>query len=200
MLTHYCGYDTFIAHDDIPGSEVWEKEILRAIRNADFFIPLVSEHFKNSPYTDQETGCAVCLNKKIIPIKLDTKDPYGFINKYQALQYKKYLLPQGRYPSKKMDNLFELAITIAHIGLHYQPRTAYYRKSLQSLVYALCSSASFDITNTIIRIVATCNHRFSDEQVTQIMKAMQTNTQIVGAFGLPELKRILSTTYDCRID
>lgn len=200
LLIHCCGYDTFIAHDDIPGSEVWEKEILRAIRSADFFIPLVSEHFKSSSYTDQETGCAVCLNKKIIPIKLDTTDPYGFINKYQALQYKKYSLTQGWYAPNRKDNLFELAITIAHIGLHYQPRTAYYRKSLQSLVYALCNSASFDTTNTIIRILAKCNHQFSDEQVTQIMKAMQTNTQIVGAFGLPELKRILSTKYDCCID
>ena len=26
LLIHYCGYDTFIAHDDIPGSEVWEKK------------------------------------------------------------------------------------------------------------------------------------------------------------------------------
>ena len=30
-LTTYCGYETFIAHDDIPGSSVWEPEILKAI-------------------------------------------------------------------------------------------------------------------------------------------------------------------------
>ncbi|MBI5620824.1 toll/interleukin-1 receptor domain-containing protein [Candidatus Gottesmanbacteria bacterium] len=184
------GYDTFIAHDDIPGSEVWEKEILHAIRNADFFIPLVSENFKNSSYTDQETGCAVCLNKKVIAIKLDTTNPYGFINKYQALQYRK----------EPTDNLFEVAITIAHIGLHYQPKTVYYKKSLQSLVHALCNSSSFETTNTIIRIVSKCNHQFSKDQVTQIVKAMQSNLQIIGAFGLPELKRILITTYRCRID
>lgn len=190
LLIRCCGYDTFIAHDDIPGSEVWENEILHAIRNADFFIPLVSEHFKISSYADQETGCAVCLNKKIIPIKLDTINPYGFINKYQALQYRKD--PQ--------DNLFELAITIAHIGLHYHPKTTYYKKSLQSLVYALCNSFSFETTNTIIRILSKCNHQFSEEHVAQIMRAMQTNSQIIGAFGLPELKRILTTSYHCRID
>ncbi|MEK7140946.1 MAG: toll/interleukin-1 receptor domain-containing protein [Patescibacteria group bacterium] len=190
LLIHYCGYDTFIAHDDIPGSEVWEKEILHAIRSADFFIPLVSERFKNSSYTDQETGCAVCLNKKIIPIKLETTNPYGFINKYQALQYKKD--PQ--------DNLLELAITVAHIGLHYQPKTVYYKKSLESLVHALCNSNSFETTNAIIRILSKCNHQFSEDHVAQIMRAMQINSQIIGAFGLPELKRILTVIYRCRID
>lgn len=74
-LTTYCGYETFIAHDDIPGSSVWEPEIVKAIPQTDFFIPLISESFKNSPYTDQETGIAVYLNKKIIPIKLGSVDP-----------------------------------------------------------------------------------------------------------------------------
>jgi len=35
-LINFCGYDAFIAHDDIPGSEEWEKEILHAIKNTDF--------------------------------------------------------------------------------------------------------------------------------------------------------------------
>ncbi|KKU82470.1 MAG: hypothetical protein UY10_C0032G0006 [Microgenomates group bacterium GW2011_GWA2_47_8] len=190
LVIRYCGYDAFIAHDDIPGSEVWEKEILRAIRNADFFIPLVSEHFKNSSYTDQETGCAVCLNKKIIPIKLGLINPYGFINKYQALQYRK----------DPVDNLFELAITIAHIGLHYQPKTIHYKKSLQSLVYALCNSSSFEATNAIIRILTKCNHQFSEDQVAQIVNAIKTNLQITGAFGLPDLKNVLRVQYHCHID
>lgn len=200
LLINCCGYNTFIAHDDILGSEVWEKEILHAIRNADFFIPLVSEYFKKSSYADQETGCAVCLNKKIIPIKLDITNPYGFISKYQALQYKKRPSAPGLRFSYKLDNLFELAIIIARIGLHYQPKTIYYKKSLQSLVYALCNSNSFETTNTIIKILSKFNHEFSEAQVAQIIKAIQTNSQIIGAFGLPELKRILAIQYHCRID
>lgn len=104
-LENYCGYETFIAHDDIPGSTIWEDEIIQAIENADFFIPLISREFKKSPFTDQETGIAVFLKKKIIPIKLDEINPYGFIEKYQALQYK--------------NNMHKLALTIAQIGLIY---------------------------------------------------------------------------------
>ena len=130
-LVSYCGYDVFIAHDDISGSEIWETEILQAIRNADFFIPLVSKYFKKSVYTDQETGCAISLHKKIIPIKLDGTNPYGFINKFQALQYRKNDQVTNWSYSYKPDNLLEMAISIAHIGLHYDTNTIYYKRSLQ---------------------------------------------------------------------
>ncbi len=199
-LISFCGYDAFIAHDDILGSQEWEKEILQAIKNTDFFIPLISQQFKTSVYTDQETGCAVSLHKKIIPIKLGTTNPYGFINKYQALQYKKNPPAQNWQWTFKKDNLLELAISIAHIGLHYEPKSIYYKKSLQSLVYALCNSDSFEATNVIIRILSNCNHRLLPAQIKQITDAIKTNSQIIGAFGLPELKTILNTKYHCHID
>jgi len=186
-LTTICGYEPFIAHDDIPGSEIWEKEILKAIKTTDFFIPLISKQFKISDFADQETGLAVCLNKKIIPIKLDTINPYGFINKYQALQYKQH-------------SIMSVVIAIARIGLHNEPTSIYYKKSLQSLVYALCESKSFETTNTIIQILSTCHHQFSAEQTQQIIEAIRTNSQIIGAFGLRDLKQILRTTYHCSLD
>src|SRR3989344_8729564 len=98
-LSSCCGYEMFIAHDDIPGSSVWEAEIINAIEKYDFFIPLISREFKKSQYADQETGIAVYLKKKIIPIKLDDANPYGFISKFQAIPYK--------------DDMKELALTIA---------------------------------------------------------------------------------------
>ena len=199
-LTKFCGYNAFIAHDDIPGSEIFEKEIPHAIKHTDFFIPLISKNFKESVYADQETGCAVCLNKKIIPIKLDTTNPYGFINKFQALQYKKISTTQTWNRTYKTDNVDELAISIAHIGFHYEQKSIYYKKSLESLVYALCHSGSFDTTNVIIQILSKCKHHLSQEHVRQISQAIQTNSQIIGAFGLSELKGILNITYGCHID
>lgn len=199
-LINFCGYDAFIAHDDIPGSEIFEKEILQAIKHTDFFIPLISKNFKESVYADQETGYSVGLNKKIIPIKLESINPYGFINKFQALQYKKIPPTQTWSRTYKTDNMAELATSIAHIGLHYEQKSTYYKKSLESLVYALCHSGSFDTTNVIIQILSKCNHHLSSEQVKQISQAIQTNSQIIGAFRLAELKSILNTTYGCHID
>jgi len=199
LLQSYCGYDVFIAHDDIPGSEIWEKEILQAIKKTAFFIPLVSHSFKTSEYTDQETGCAVCMDKKIIPIKLDNTNPYGFINKFQALQYKIKPQPVSHW-NYKSDNLDEIAIAIAYIGLHYQTNTTYYKKSLDSLVYALCNSSSFETSNAVIQILSKCNHKLTSDHLNLITKAIETNSQIIYAFGLNDLKSILTTKYHCHID
>lgn len=139
------------------------------------------------------------MNKKIIPIKLDSTNPYGFINKFQALQYK--LKPPSAYRwYYKFDNLDEIAITIAYIGLHYQPHTIYYKKSLNSLVYALCNSSSFENSNAVIQILSKCNHQLTPENLDQITKAIISNSQIIGAYGLADLKTILATKYHCHID
>lgn len=191
-LENFCGYKTFIAHDDIPGSAIWEEEIIQAIKIADLFIPLISKEFKESPFTDQETGIAVCLKKKIIPIKLENINPYGFINKYQALQYKIYPANYSLH-----DNTKELALTIAQIGLNHEPQ--YHQKVINSLVYAFCSSNSFDTTNATIKIMSDCDH-FTSDHLRQIIQAIKSNDQIIGAFGLREFKKFLHKTYNITID
>jgi len=193
-LTTYCGYETFIAHDDIPGSSVWETELLKAISQTDFFIPLISKSFKNSPYSDQETGIAVYLNKKIIPIKLESVDPYGFISKYQALQYKAtptiYFSP---------DNVKELVLTIAQIGLSFQPRSTYRQKALNSVVHAFCQSNSFDTANATIQVILRCKD-LSPDHVKEMKQAIKENGQIQGAFDLSVLKEFLLKTYNFSVD
>ena len=188
-LTKYCGYDTFIAHDDIPGSSVWEQEIVKGIQRADIFIPLISSCFKKSSYTDQETGIAVCLKKKIIPIRLENLDPYGFIGKYQALQYK--TKPGSRFAK---DNSKELVITIAQIGLNYHSGAIFRKKALNSAVSAFCQSNSFDTANVTARILLTCND-LSAEHLKKIKQAIQGNDQIMNAYELLTLKVFLKKFY-----
>lgn len=193
-LSDYCGYETFIAHTDIPASSIWDDEIIKAIEKADFFIPLISDAFKISEFTDQETGIAVSLQKKIIPVKLEKINPYGFINKYQALQYKVY--PPDYYLH---DNLKELALTIAQIGLSYESGSTYHQKALTSIIHAFCASGSFDTTNSTIEIMSKCKD-FSPHNLEQIAEAIKKNDQITGAFGLPKLKEFLRSTYKFSID
>ena len=184
-LENFCGYEAFIAHDDILGSTIWEDEIIKSLKNADFFMPLISKEFKESPFTDQETGIAVCLKKKIIPIKLSEINPYGFIEKYQALQYK--------------NDVNNLALTIAQIGLIYEPKSSYHQKALNSIVYAFCESMSFEVANATIQILCKCND-LSPNQLTQIVKAIKTNSQIENAYGLNALKECLRKNYKISID
>ncbi len=163
-LTNYCGYEVFIAHSDMPGASIFEEEIIKAIRNTDLFIPLISNNFKTSDFADQETGIAVVLEKKIIPIKLGEVNPYGFISKYQALQHKTY---QTAYSIK--DNVKELVLAIAQIGLSYEP---YQQKAINSLVHAFCHSRSFEATNATIEILSHCN-LLTSAQLREIIYAIK---------------------------
>ena len=78
-----CGFDVFLAHDDIEVSEEWEERILEELKSCHVFIPILSGNFEASDWTDQETGHAFANQKVIVPLNL-TCNPYGFIRKYQA--------------------------------------------------------------------------------------------------------------------
>jgi len=79
----YYGFDTFLAHEDLEPSVEWQKTILLKLKECLVFLPLLTDSFTRSDWTDQETGIAVTLSKIIVPLKL-TVNPYGFINRYQA--------------------------------------------------------------------------------------------------------------------
>ncbi len=83
MYLRQYGVKVFLAHDDIEPSEEWADKILEELRDCDVFMPILTKHFNKSNWTDQETGCALIINKLIVPLKGDV-DPHGFISRYQA--------------------------------------------------------------------------------------------------------------------
>ena len=73
----FYGVEAFVAHADIfPGTE-WQKEILDALDHMDAFVPILTEGFRDSEWTDQEVGYAIAADVPIIPLRIDL-DPYGF--------------------------------------------------------------------------------------------------------------------------
>ena len=84
------GLSAFLAHEDIQPTLDWQEEILRNLRSCDIFIPIFSPAFKDSKWTDQETGIAFGLQKLIIPIRKGV-DPYGFIGKLQGCNSESYI-------------------------------------------------------------------------------------------------------------
>lgn len=82
----FFGFDTFLAHDDLVPSVEWQKTITRRLKDCEVFLPLLTDSFPKSNWTDQETGMAVALGKIIVPMKV-TINPYGFIAKYQAQSF-----------------------------------------------------------------------------------------------------------------
>jgi hypothetical protein len=60
------GVKVFLAHDDIEPSEEWADKILEELRDCHVFMPILTKHFNKSNWTDQETGCALILNKGVM--------------------------------------------------------------------------------------------------------------------------------------
>lgn len=77
------GFDVFLAHDDIRISAAWRREILKRLRSCEIFVPILTEAFTESKWTDQEVGYALARGARIAPLKVDV-DPYGFIGEFQA--------------------------------------------------------------------------------------------------------------------
>ena len=80
------GIASFVAHEDIEPAAEWQTEIERALFSMDMLIALITEGFKESNWTDQEVGVAIGRKVPIIPVARG-KNPYGFISKYQAIQW-----------------------------------------------------------------------------------------------------------------
>jgi len=79
------GIEAFLAHEDIEPSAEWVETIKDELEACNVFLPILTDNFHKSAWTDQETGIALTHNKLIIPLKV-TKDPYGFTSKIQALK------------------------------------------------------------------------------------------------------------------
>lgn len=79
------GLPSFLAHEDIEVSDIWQTKILEEIVTCKIFICLLSKNFVESHFCLQETGIAASRkNVNIIPLSLDGQIPTGFIQKFQS--------------------------------------------------------------------------------------------------------------------
>lgn len=82
-LGDLSGIELFLAPKDLkPSRDQWRNRIKRSIRNCDVFLPLLTKHFEESDWTDQETGMAIALGKLIVPLRVGGSEPYGFLEGY----------------------------------------------------------------------------------------------------------------------
>lgn len=75
---------SFVAHEDINPTLLWQIEIEKALHTMDAMICIHTKGFSESPWTQQEIGFGIGKNIKIISLRMD-EDPKGFISKHQAI-------------------------------------------------------------------------------------------------------------------
>lgn len=80
------GVSSFVAHDTIQPMSEWRKEIMKGLESMEVMLVFLTDDFHESTWTNQEVGFALGKRIPIISLKLERKDPPGFISHEQALK------------------------------------------------------------------------------------------------------------------
>lgn len=189
-LEKYFGLEVFLAHEDIDAGEEWEKIIAENLKSTDIFIPLLSPNFESSKFTNQETGMAFILDKRIIPVTISPKSsPYGFIRKIQSL---KLNIP---------DDEFLEWIAFGEKVIEAIGKDPLFQSSTKnSIVRAFKGSSSFSFTRRMVHILK--NYKpYSEWQVNQIIRGYLENINIADeSYQIPSFIREVVEEYIKFID
>ncbi|HUI31476.1 MAG TPA: toll/interleukin-1 receptor domain-containing protein [Candidatus Acidoferrales bacterium] len=172
------GMDVFLAHEDIQPTEEWQARILSELKRTDAFLPLLTEKFITSKWTSQECGVAVARGIFIVSLKVSI-DPFGFLSKYQAFNF-------------RIENIPRSCSGIAKV-IHKNRKLQ--RKFLDGLITLLGHSRSFDeakATSALLNDFGSYNGR----QVNDIIRKAIENPQVHKSFGARRQLEIFLKKYE----
>jgi len=171
------GIRCFLAHDDIKPSAQWVREIRRALRTCDVFLPILTDDFHQSKWTDQEVGWALSRNILIVPLKV-TVTPYGFLGAYQAV---------------KCDATALGAACTATIDALLEQKPQLHPRFIEGFIPVFADSSSFDEAGRRARVLQKCRG-YTQSHVRKIARATIDNRQIHGSRTAHDsLARFLTT-------
>lgn len=163
----------FVAHDDIEPTKEWEAEIERALRTMDAVTAIITPDFYQSKWCDQEVGYAIGRGKLVLPVCKDAV-PHGFMGKFQGFQVK------GLQPATVAEQLVDILLTHALSS----------ERMVEALVDRMESSGSWDVSKRTISLLEKAP-RLNSSQVVKLIRSIETNSQVGGAFGVPQRIRNL---------
>lgn len=73
------GMSCFVAHETIPDDEDWQKVILDGLDTMEIMVAVTTDDFSQSPYCMQEVGYTLGRGIPVISLKIEGRDPSGFI-------------------------------------------------------------------------------------------------------------------------
>jgi hypothetical protein len=180
-LEHYS-LSVFLAHEDIKPSVDWQNELVYNLRGCDIFMPILTEKFNTSEWTNQEVGFAFALGKTILPLKINV-NPIGFITRVQALPFECNSL---EYSCEKVLDLIK--------------ENPLLRESLKDcLIRALERSNNYDSAKSKITILKELNN-FSVDQANNLLRVFIKNNQVRRCNAGKEFGVSLVATYDSILD
>ena len=160
------GVTCFVAHEDIEPTKEWQDEIERALASMQVMVPLMTDKFNESNWTDQEVGVAIGRGVPIVAVRLG-KDPYGFIGKYQGLS------GIDKTEAELAKELFGLFLKHDEICL----------LATEAWIVALERIEDFDHGNLLSEFLPMIKV-LTPDQVNRILRAYNDSSQARGSFGL----------------
>ena len=156
------GISSFVAHDTIEPMTKWQNEILKGLDTMEIMLAFVTDDFHESTWTNQEIGFALGRDIPVLSLKLQKRDPPGFIGSEQALRGSLH------NPAASVPEIYELLAE--KLGN---------RARLQSsLISAFLSSPSFSDTKERFNRVDRVVDSLSDTEVSQIIDGFEKNDQL----------------------
>lgn len=182
MLSNY-GISSFVAHDSIEPTEQWMQTILKGLETMELMLAFVTDDFHESYWTNQEVGYALARNIPVISLKLQKKDPLGFIAEKQALKGNiddlNALLPK----------LYDLLSN--KLGNQSRMQTA--------LIEAFTTSPEWSETTRRFDRLSKHVTKLSDIEIDKIISSYRNNDQLYNAVYLTNkdrLKKFLNSVSD----
>lgn len=185
-LESCCGFKVFLAHEDIQPSYEWIDEILKQLIACHIFIPILTENFVKSNWTDQEVGIAIAGNKLIIPFKFSI-DPHGFMSRYQALAIHD---STEMHISNACNQVEQIIVTNPAVGDLFR----------DEIIKRFGSSNSFAEAVAEAKRLLRYEDFYTTDQVAAIIKHVVDNDQIYRSWYAHPMLRRLVDKYKDRID
>lgn len=155
------GIEPFLAHEDVKPSAAWATVIQAELRGCDLFLPVLTNDFPESRWTDQESGVALGLDKLIVPLRVDIV-PYGFLGSIQAVT-----LHSGK-PRPACRSVVSALI---------EQRPGERGRFLDGFIPKFAESTSFDTAGRYASVLVECDG-YSTAQVQAVLHAIIDNRQI----------------------
>lgn len=172
-LTWY-GVSTFVAHDDIEPTAIWQREIERALATMHALLALATPGFRSSSWCQQEVGWALGRGIPIIGLRAG-EDPPGFIGAKQAL-------------SVDVAKHSEIAKDVVKLLAREERTATLVREALVSKIEETESwewlREQIDCVGGVVGVTA--------QQLDRLERACLTNEHLKSSHSLPILKAFIS--------
>jgi hypothetical protein len=162
------GMSSFVAHNDIHPTVEWQLEIETALSSCELLVALLHPKFIESQWCDQEIGYALGRGVPVFTVRCGA-DPYGFVSRFQAFN------GAGKSAPQNSQELFDAA------RVHKKLQS----KMADVLVDLFINSGNFASAKARISFLedlTTWDASYSE----RLTKALKTNSQIQGSWGVPE--------------